>query len=198
MRAVVISIRPERVVCFRERSPLVSFVVVAGVDGATLDLSELESQQKYTRPFPWSPHLHRGEVGCSLSHQRAWNLVDQAPVTIFEDDCVLRCSLDHIQSLVTKLAVCDPKWKVLLLGRNSQLRNDKRIVSADFVIPGRSWGLFGYVVSPLGAKFLTDSALPISEAVDTYVSSSQTRGIYALRKDVCGVVVVKSDTWGIV
>jgi glycosyl transferase family 25 len=199
----VISIRNQRLLKFEARlGAWCQFLtVVEGVNGKLLNMDELLASNLYIPTSRWH-RLSRGELGCYLSHKAVWQyVVDSSKpyAMIMEDDCQF-CPETHAQrltSLLDNLRKNDPEWKILLLCRISSVKKNRKILSKDFVVPGRSWGLHCYIVSCKGAKMLLDQSKHITEAVDTFVSTRSGKGVYALVDNLCEVDTASSDTTGI-
>ena len=188
---LTISIRPARVAQMRTRL-LQEFTVVDGMDGHGLSVDQMIHSGDYTPSSQWH-RLTRGELGCFLSHRRCWQqIVDSGEAAlILEDDCLI--TDEKLRALPT----LPSKWKVVLLARSQFVRTDQRDVSPDLTIPGRSWGLWCYLVSVEGARELLRQSRPITKPVDTFVSALSISGKYALKVDLCGVDTTTSDTVGI-
>ena len=197
----VISIRNARLQQYMKRmAPLIRFVHgVVGVNGNTLDVNMLIQERVY-RPLNQYNSMTRGELGCFLSHRAIWLKAVEAklPYTvIMEDDCNFvptPKAIAHLTQCLARLRVGDPAWEILFLGRNPQFQRNTSRVSKHLVRPGRSWGLFFYVVSFAGAKSLLRQSTTIRKAADIFVSTCPSKHRYALTPSACFVTPQRSDT----
>ena len=202
MKVYIISIRPERLKRCLSRLPDTQEYVVVGVDGRGLDRPQLINDGVY-HPLNQFHLLTRGELGCFLSHRAAWEQIleanDDMGAIIIEDDYMLDPEVIQQAELhYNNVRVSDPKWNILQLIRMTYVREDVKIISRSYSIPGRSWGLAGYIVSLSGCQALLNLSKPIEEAVDTFVSTANIPGKYALIKDIGAMDdTVLSDTVGI-
>jgi GR25 family glycosyltransferase involved in LPS biosynthesis len=200
----VITIRPTRLRAFERRmGKLCEFLtVVKGVDGNLLNIAQLQKQRIYKPLNKWNT-LTRGELGCFLSHRAIWQRVVDADLPyalIMEDDCLLFPTVDLLkqtQQCTQEMIQGNPTWNIMLLSRGPKVAKTLKKVSAHLVKPGKSWGLHCYAISQIGAQELLKKSLPISLAVDIYVSTVAIRGRYACAPVICGVEKKLSDTMGI-
>jgi GR25 family glycosyltransferase involved in LPS biosynthesis len=186
-------------------------VHVNSVHGDTLNLQELVSANKIRNSLdPAVPNLTRGQVGCFMSHLNAWkyivdNHLDNA--LILEDDVNLSLEQfitdiwDHKRRILENAVEKHHyKWDILFLGRNERVAAIKKRLNEHLVIPGMTWGLFCYAVQYSAANYLVKlcSTQPITEAVDTWLSSSPLvrKKLYFMAFDpsLVAIVPVVSDT----
>lgn len=194
----ILSIRPARCAAMLARlGPLAEYVTsVIGVDGAKLNPAFLKSKQYY------APEKHleltRGQLGCWLAHSEAWRrllLSDSDYALILEDDADLVPTLALIREINIALQEVPRDFSVFMLGRTAAVATVRRRISPRVVEVGRTWGLFAYAVSRVGAAALMRNAFPIREAVDTWLSTTdQVTGRYAMDPIPFSVVSVVSDT----
>ena len=176
---LVISICPERYARFMHGAGWLGSLVekVTGVDGRCLGtIEDLVATGVYAGGDRWNC-LTRGQIGCFLSHRKAWQrVVDGGFPTalITEDDCNLTPHPDTIRYLDRVVRdELDFPWEMLYLGRNPALcKTIGPPVRPHLVRTGKTWGLFAYVVTLEGArKLLRSTEGPISAAVDVVVST---------------------------
>ncbi len=196
----LITIREEKKKKMLEQlGPMLSSLVtiVHGVNGRDLDRQRLIDAGVYRSWFP----MTRGEIGCFLSHRHVWlDILDKKIpyALILEDDTSLDSkSVPVIQRQIEELTALDPSWNLLFLGRNEDLAQNLYRVSENLVVPGRSWGLFAYVVSAKAARILANKSRTITVAADIFVSSISLPGKYACAPSLCSVNKEISDTFGI-
>jgi collagen beta-1,O-galactosyltransferase len=119
----------------------------------------------------WARDLRLGEIACTLSHWNVWAFsVAQGfeHVIILEDDAKLQPEFASCEELLVALQQEDPGWALLYLGRGRVLPDRGRV--GMFVVPGFSYGTFGYVVSRRGllAMLETDllnAIIPVDEFI---------------------------------
>lgn len=201
MNLFVISIRAERLSACQKRLGN-RITKVFGVNGQTLDKNRLISSGVYKPSSKWHS-MTRGELGCFLSHRAVWEHIIEEKITnpsiIIEDDCILdEIKFQEAEQKINILQTLTPHWNVLLFSRMPEVCKNTRVFqNIEFCIPGRSWGLSCYAVTPKGCSILSSSSYPISEAVDTYVSGLLFPGKFALLKNLCETPRENSDTFDI-
>ena len=91
-----------------------------------------------------------GEIGCLLSHYALWEKCAKLnePIVILEDDVEL---FDYDESISIEAA---KHFNFFYLARNPM--EEDRGVQGDYVIPGYSYWLAAYVITPYAAKYLMD------------------------------------------
>ena len=198
MNTIVITIRPDRLEAFMKDLPVTEHsqvIALSGVHGERLDLKQIPSK------LPLHNKLTRGEVGCYLSHMCVWKQIvqNQQPALIVEDDAILDTStLQQIRDLYQRIVTMDPDWDVIQVGRNERFLRNVRVFQDNIAVPGRSWGLAAYYVSPKGARRLLATAMPIQCAVDIYVSTIRPiKHVWAATKNLVTLRKVHSDTFNI-
>lgn len=200
---LIISMRPNRLQACRKRLGALGSNVtvrhVPGVDGRRLDPAELRARGVY-RPTPGN-EMKRGQIGCFLAHRRAWRALisSSCPYAfILEDDANLRPDrgiLDQINATVSELG---GSFDILYIGRNPILARVRKRISPGLIIPGKTWGLYAYIISRHAAQRLLDLSATMREAVDIFVSeTAHGLRMFALDPSVVGTVPVVSDTYGI-
>jgi glycosyl transferase family 25 len=194
----VITIRPERLVIFENRLGVLceNLTVCKGVNGRELDKKVLTEKGIISKDST----LLRGEIGCYLSHRACWEYIVKNNISnalIFEDDAEFGTAAQwRLKHQV--IPTLPSNWNLVLLARNRKVVKDRVKINGMWAIPGRSWGLWAYMISIRVARSLLHQSLPINEAVDTFVSSTRGSGIFALRSDLCGVQLRVSDTSSII
>lgn len=195
---IVISIRPPRLAAFlKDTTPEMreKIVVLSGVNGETLNRSQIPTR------FPLHNSLTRGELGCYMSHLCVWRQVIDLgrPALIMEDDAIMdESTMQKVQAFYEYVTNLDPEWDIILLGRNERFLRNYKSFANNISIPARSWGLFAYFVSPTGAARLKAKALPVRQAVDTFVSTLRPiKHVWAATENMVTLRKVNSDTFNI-
>ena len=115
------------------------------------------------RPY-WTRPVTRGEVGCTLSHLAAINMLrgKQGITIILEDDAgwnTKTFSL-HLHHLIRQLNAYDPDWDMLLLG--AVFLTPPHNATRDLVRVGYFYQAHAYVVSPRGfSKLMLNDTIPL-------------------------------------
>lgn len=198
---LVISIRPDRLERFCQRvGPLSRYVThIMGVNGESLDPELLKKQGSYS-PINDLNELSRGQLGCFLSHRKAWqHIVDHELEFgfILEDDCEITPNKETL--MILKLAVHEARdiaWDVLFAGRNPALCKVRKKLRPHVVQVGKTWGLFAYVVTLKSARELLAASVVIDDAVDCFVSTTREAAKVKLAISPIPFIVVEehSDT----
>ena len=148
---------------------------IQGINGRLLPpVEELQEQKIYEPINVWNP-MTRGQIGCFMSHRKAWqHVVDRKLpfALIIEDDCDLSPHPDTLKYIgeVFRNEI-NFTWDLLYLGRNPAYCMKKTQVRPHVVTVGKTWGLFAYAVSLHGAEqLLKETSGPIKEPVDVCVS----------------------------
>ncbi len=203
---LIVSIRPERLKrCMERLGSLAQYAtVVDSVNGEQLDLQAMEDSGQVRQINQWN-RMNRGQVGCFLSHRRAWQQIvdsDHEHGFIIEDDCDLRPSraqLELIQTALTEAA--DIAWDVFYIARNPALCVTRKRVRTHVVQVGKTWGLFAYVLTKKAARELLEQSKTINgHPADIFVSCHRKAACIKLGVSPIPFVVVdeKSDTLSIV
>jgi glycosyl transferase family 25 len=202
---LIITIRPDRLArCIERLGSLRTYAtIIEGVNGETIDIKQMEESGDLEYLNEWNK-LTRGQIGCFLSHRRAWKKIAEGHSEygfIIEDDCDLRPAkqtLDVIQSGL--LEAKDMKWDILYIARNPALCKIRKRLRPHVVQVGKTWGLFAYVVSKKAAKELLNESEKIrGNAVDIFVSCTRKAARLKLAISPIPFLVVDeiSDTIGI-
>lgn len=175
--------RPDRLAAFRaqaERSGL-SYRRVAAVDGQAIALTAEIRQLFRDNDFGY----RRSVVGCALSHLGVWRAV-RRPTLVLEDDVELaEAFVPGLRSILEQARSTDPDWDLVFLGYTpweARFAEPPR-EGGDPRLQPMGWldymgGLFGYLVSPAGARKLVDQATTggIRHGIDRFVHHSD-RGL---------------------
>jgi hypothetical protein len=156
------------------------FVLPNPVNGNLLpSLNELAAEGIF-KPVDWFPNMTRGQLACFQSHRNAWTyvLTHNTPMIIVEDDIIFQPLVRSYQKLCEIIRTHVPTdWQFCFLGRNPRMAQVHKRLSAYIVVPGKTWGLFAYMVTPSCAKILLQySMYDISCEVDYYVSAMIQQG----------------------
>ncbi|QBF83154.1 glycosyltransferase family 25 protein [Shewanella maritima] len=157
----------------------VPFERIDAVDGRKLSDEEIEKyspqslvQQHYFRP------LNKGEVGCSLSHQKAWQKIlddDLDFAIILEDDIYLKDNFKSIVELMAELPTMD--WDYIKLfpfkkGGESNVRDSIEYKGHRFVSYHKyPISAVGQIISRRGAQALIKNMPYVVQPVDGHIKS---------------------------
>ncbi len=163
---------PQRLAATRTQAEALGLALerVPAVDGTKLTEAELQHHYCADRNRrDYHSQLSAGEIGCYLSHRRAWQLIlerDLDYAVILEDDVILEADFGHALDLLPQAG---RNWDVIKLGAV------KRRPIVDFRLLG-GFGLCRYkktpisayaqVVSRLGAQKLLQREERFSRPVD--------------------------------
>jgi len=162
MKKYVINLkrRPDRKQFFTRKNPHLNEVFfIDAVDGHEIDHDTLirsgfDTNRLWRDPFR-NRKLTHGEIGCFLSHAKAWEVCRNLnePIIVFEDD-VICCVLDedYLISLTSD-------HQLIYLGRNEN--EPDKVVSIDdkLEIPAYPYNAHAYVITPKGANLLLNSGI---------------------------------------
>jgi glycosyl transferase family 25 len=142
---------------------------IEAVNGDTLDVSKINELYNFG-DSSYHKHMTRGELGCYLSHARAWQaIVDEQLdyAVILEDDILLQ---DHIQQGLEAITYIQQPWDVIKLAEAPAKRNAvHQIPAGDFSlitynkVPSRTCA---QVVSLSGARKLLATSININRPID--------------------------------
>jgi GR25 family glycosyltransferase involved in LPS biosynthesis len=198
---LVISIREERLERFWKRiGPLRKYsTLIEGINGQELDPIQLEQEGVY-RPINKYNELTKGQLGCFMSHRKAWqHIVDQEMTHgfILEDDCEMTPNKETLMLLKVALQEAQSvRWDVLFVGRNPALCVVRKKLREHIVQIGKTWGLFAYVVTREAAQELLAASVVMDDTADCFVSTSKHAAKIKLGISPIPFIVVaeKSDT----
>lgn len=147
--------------------------------------------------------MKSGEVGCAISHLKAWERVveENKPMMIIEDDVVInkeKWNESYYEELIARddceflyLQINDfyaAEW----LGANTNLEYKKRIdAEGDIYKPLWGYNMTAYVLTPKGAKILVDKFKKNIKIVDEFLPEIINRDhfpAYALKEDSCNQI----------
>lgn len=184
--------------CFK---PNVRVERVSGVDGASLDMSQLHregvlSQQGFERlqlPLEdklFGMDLTPGAVGCALSHRLVWQRVVDANASaalILEDDVEFHHRFSR--EILQRWRHVPDDWGIVYLGGLDLLAAGKPprpLVSKGFrrAYHGQR-ELTAYVVHAASAKRCLELSLPLTWQVDTHICSKLADDSAAQDKYIC-------------
>ncbi|MCX5849629.1 MAG: glycosyltransferase family 25 protein [Deltaproteobacteria bacterium] len=181
--------------------------LVEAVDGRSLDLEEMKVEGSLQWDDWKQRDLTQGEVGCYISHVKAWNMmVDQrlGNVLICEDDIVWRPDANEIADRFMSEVPDD--WDIIhfhsYVGIGSGRHNDsdrKRISEHVWRGFDEGGGTLCYAINIRAARFLLGKAFPICYAVDglTNKLTSPERNTeyhgYVCHPFLCGFSKIESE-----
>jgi GR25 family glycosyltransferase involved in LPS biosynthesis len=188
LRVFVINLdrSPERLEQFLADNtmPGLEFVRVVGIEGQTLDRSDLVKRNIIAADLLYS----NNSVGCSLSHLNCWQQIIKEGKTavVCEDDAILRKDFVALHrqfgALVEQQDIVfwsysfglHMTYEVPGLGEFNLIGDEKHLGSAERVAefqaatvptalyrPRRIWGLACYTITPRGAERLLKLVLPL-------------------------------------
>ena len=173
MRAIVINLksRRDRLEKFKENNSVslagCEVTIFEAIDGRSMNFPTLEASGFSTDKNWRDPLLKRtltwGEVGCFLSHYKAWELIaDQTePVMVLEDDAILTGTIAEIDQMIQG-------HDLLYLAHSEQKTYGRQTLSDNLVKPCYPYWTSAYVITPEGAAKLLDtditkSIIPVDE-----------------------------------
>jgi GR25 family glycosyltransferase involved in LPS biosynthesis len=130
------------------------------------------------RAESFHPHLTLGAVGCALSHRHAWVQVvqDAMPAVVLEDDAAV-CD-GFAARVAAVLAALPQTFDFVYLGWHGgpRMAPGAGTAAPPQVRPyaardGLMTGLFGYLVSPKGARALLDATRFLHTQLDVQLSN---------------------------
>lgn len=185
---LAISIRPARWIAMRKRfGPWARYITrFAGTNGHARRLRGTQSA---------------GQLGCYDSHVRVWRRIAAGggtrPTLVFEDDVALWYDEQisrRFQHLIRALRTVGP-WDICYVCNKTKPGFATLTVGIGRALPWN--GLYGYLLTPTGAKKLLRHATPPRSAVDIFVAKEVASGrVRGVRADpgFGFVVPVRSDT----
>jgi glycosyl transferase family 25 len=153
-----------------------AFERVDGVDGEGLAEADLAAYRRRAAPLP----LTAGEIGCWLSHRKAWSLIADRDDTwglILEDDVQLSSDLPAALECVADVPADADIVKI-----DTSLGVMVEMARAAVPFAGRSlhrlrrnaWGTAGYLVSRRAAAWLLAHAQPVEAPIDLHLFSPRS------------------------
>tara|TARA_B110000208_G_C11800352_1_gene441792 strand:+ start:301 stop:2442 length:2142 start_codon:yes stop_codon:yes gene_type:complete len=153
---------------------------IEAVDGTIINEAYLKKQDisvniKFNNPY-YRNTITLGEIGCSLSHIRAWNMAkseDLDYVIILEDDADLN---NQFSSIIDKILNTISSFDMLYLGRKVFNKDEEKLLDIDniysIVKPNFSYWTIGYMLTKKGYLKLIESnfknnLIPVDEFLPT-------------------------------
>lgn len=137
--------------------------------------------------------LTYGSLACALSHYFIYKECEQAqkPYLIFEDDIIIDNNFDiDLNRVISNIA--DRDYDILYLGYNEIGGFAKTQINDVLSEPrGLITGLYGYVVTPSGAKKLLKSIFPLNKQIDSSISDNGE--LFTMYCSTKNMVRVKTD-----
>jgi glycosyl transferase family 25 len=147
--------------------------------------------------------LTPNELGCFLSHKKAWqDCVDNhIPTIIFEDDF---CLLPHFEKAIHFLMNESTNWEAVRLQGLSDVPQEQIQSNGEFALVrniGDAVGATAYLLKPSAAKILIDAASDIYEPLDHFLEHRQKHHLEFLvispyPVDITGVETTIADRPG--
>jgi len=134
--------------------------------GKELDIDKLVEDKTIVPDLKEKAKLHRGSIGCYLSHVDVWKKILDDPDCqiglIFEDDAIIMNNI--IPSIYDALNSVPADWDLLYLGsyklRGKNIKN-KFIKPVVGNLKGHNSGMFGYLINKRSIPKLLNVLLPI-------------------------------------
>jgi glycosyl transferase family 25 len=147
---------------------------IQAIDGRTLDMNRMRSQGILRKDEHLQRDLTPGEVGCYLSHVKAWQTLLEyklKDVLICEDDILWRIDANAIVDKF--MAEVPGDWDIIHFHSHVQvgsgnLNDPGRKQLSKYVWQGFNEGrsLLCYALTARGVEFLLDIAFPIQSTAD--------------------------------
>jgi GR25 family glycosyltransferase involved in LPS biosynthesis len=200
--AYVLSIRPERMIQFAQRlGPwMIHCKRPPCVVGKTLDKQSLHKQRVISRV---GGKMKVGQIGCWLSHLKAWECIAAAPYaqgTIFEDDADVGRDLRCVETAMNELKQKNIHWDVLywcMLPMPHVKRGLRECGLTHWMqVPkDNCMGCIAYTITQRVAKMWVGKAKPIYNPVDVWVAQDfGNLQVYCIRPELGYMVPSVSDT----
>ena len=150
-----------------------AFERVAAVDGRIMSQSALAEAMDESAIFPLAP----AEIGCMLSHRRAWRrILDSDAVwgVVFEDDACLSAQTGELIAALPSDRVAPTLIKLETYGARRVALDPKRIAFAGRTLQrlrGVSIGTAGYAINRSACQLLLDAQPRYALPPDLYLFS---------------------------
>jgi len=136
--------------------------VIPGVDGKTeinddfLAANNYEIYDKWKDPW-WGRFSLKGEIGCNITHHKIWEKISEQEETILvlEDDIVLENDFFN-KSLQIAPQVKNLDFDFLYIGRKAIFPEKEERLTDLLLVPNYSYWTCAYVITPKGAKKLSN------------------------------------------
>ncbi len=178
----------------------------SGTVGAQIDPLNWLLKEKIRNHCRLTP----GQLGCYDSHVRLWRdcVRSERPIFVVEDDVDLRGDdpvlIEKLSKFWSRVEETKVDYDFIYVGHNNKYKPKKYITNfiddPNIVIPHGCQGLFAYVITPKGARFLLDRCQPYEQPVDVYVQHRLENDklgkfrCFAMYPSPFYVVDVESDT----
>lgn len=120
--------------------------------------------------------LTYGSLACALSHYLIYKecSMSSKPFLIFEDDIIINKDFDkNLSNVLTSVRDLDMDYDIIYLGYNEIPGFQKKIINNNVSKPrGLITGLYGYIVSNIGAKKLIKNVFPLNKQIDSSISDN--------------------------
>lgn len=151
------------------------------VDGyamPSMPSSYKQSKVKRLQGYELTP----GEVGCYLSHIKAWEfcLINDVVTLVFEDDFLIH---EKLEAVIDDLLTITDQWNLVRLSGIYQTDHQtlQERFSYDLVKNlGEPCGTAAYIIKPSAAKTLLENSTEIYEPVDHYLEHYSKHGVRCL------------------
>lgn len=165
------------------------------VDGSQLQYPLAEYQSRKVKRL-LGFDLTKNEIGCFLSHKRAWQtcLESNQVTLIFEDDFIL---LPHFEKTVEILLTEFHDWKLIRL---QSLANSSHVVVREIgnvsIVKNLSdeVGATSYIIKPEAAKILVEHSKEIYEPLDHFLEHKTKHGVEMLAVKPYPVDITKAQS----
>lgn len=156
-------------------------------DGQALSRRLLEAQGVSVFPWKiagssnawWARDLKYGEIGCALAHLAAWEQIAtcNAPGLVLEDDVHFTSMFwARLRARIEVLQEFDVTPDLMYLGRDAAGSAPEPVVAPGIVRPAYTYGTYGYMLWPRGARMLSMAGLNTAVVpADEFLSSMHTR-----------------------
>lgn len=176
--------------------PSFKYEFIEAVDGRGLsDAAAKDAVDEARMNKVFKRELTRGEIGCLLSHKKAYQTLLDGPheaALILEDDAFFD---SHLAEFLGHLDELPKDLELLLIGHQRQVYNDDGYrIESPFSrrfsqtiggvilrrLVGKGNGGYGYLITKKGAKRLQDATQKAFMPIDNYTCNEDFINIYAL------------------
>ena len=136
--------------------------VIPGVDGQSevneefLAANNYNIYNKWTDPW-WGRTSLKGEIGCNITHHKIWEKISKLDenVLVLEDDIVLENDFFNT-TLQIAPQVKNLEFEFLYIGRKAIFPEKEKRLTDLLLVPDYSYWTCAYVITPQGAKKLSE------------------------------------------